>query len=334
METLSQNVAMPPAVEENLNRITRLAICLLNVPIASVVLLGDGRQWFKAAQGFSMRSAAIRHSFAERLLPGGDMLIVPDITRDGRFARSPLVSALPDIRFYAGVPLYDHDDRCIGVLCAAGREPRQVNVSELQALRDLGALVEHELEISGVERRRLALASELTSIRRQAQADAVTHLLNRDGILASLSRELSGSQRERYGVGLAFVDLDGFKRVNDTYGHEAGDWVLRQVAARMAGALRPYDDAGRYGGDEFLVVASNVTPDVLVTMAERIRQRIGGAPIAYRGSEITITASFGLAWSAPRKPTDMQSLIRAADKALYRAKHEGRNRIAKADMPL
>lgn len=321
---------MTPAVEENLGRITRLTCRVLETPMAAVSLLDENRQWFKAAQGVTLTNAPRHHSFAERLVSGGDVLVVPDIARDGRFSTSPLLTLVPGLRFYAGVPLYADKSRYVGVLCVMDRKTRQLGACEWHMLRDLGALAQHELEVVAVEQSRAALASELTSARRQARVDALTHLLNRQGVLAALSEELQRSQREGFSVGLIFVDMDNFKLINDSYGHDAGDTVIREVACRMAGGLRSYDHAGRYGGDEFLVVTSSITQETLAAMAERIRQRVGGAPVTHRGIEITVTVSCGTAWSGPVGPAPMQQLIRDADQALYRAKGAGRNRVASA----
>jgi diguanylate cyclase (GGDEF)-like protein len=122
-----------------------------------------------------------------------------------------------------------------------------------------------------------------------------------------------------------FADLDSFKRVNDSHGHLVGDDVLRSTAEKMSRAVREYDHVGRYGGDEFLVVLPNCAAEAAREVAERVRQHIGGEPIAIASIQVKITASIGVAqWHSGQ---DFRDLMHRADVAMYRAKQYGRNRV-------
>ncbi len=121
------------------------------------------------------------------------------------------------------------------------------------------------------------------------------------------------------------VDLDHFKNVNDTYGHLAGDAVLREAARRMRASTRIYDEIGRYGGEEFVAVAPGCDVSSALNLAERIRATIGEDTIDTFDAPIPVTASLGVAMNGEGR--DAGSLIRAADAALYKAKNTGRNRI-------
>jgi len=163
----------------------------------------------------------------------------------------------------------------------------------------------------------------------QATHDGLTGLLNRNAILEALERELSRAARDQTSsVGVALIDLDHFKVINDTYGHTVGDRVLCESMVRGKAALRPYDFLGRYGGEEFLAVLPGCNSEDCKTVAERIRARIASQPIMCDENSVHISASLGVTCSADwPKNTDGLSLIRAADEALYRAKSAGRNRV-------
>jgi diguanylate cyclase (GGDEF)-like protein len=129
-------------------------------------------------------------------------------------------------------------------------------------------------------------------------------------------------------VGVILLDLDHFKRINDTYGHFAGDAVLRETASRLRGNMRDYDEVGRYGGEEFLVVLPNCDMEQAANQAERMRHRLHATPMIVDGIEIPVSASFGVTVSdGSERGPDL--FVRVADEALYRAKANGRNQVVK-----
>jgi len=180
-------------------------------------------------------------------------------------------------------------------------------------------------------RRILDLQAELVTaretLREQATRDGLTWLWNRSSILDTLARELAKSERDGSAVGLIMADLDHFKVINDTHGHLAGDAVLREAARRLQASLRSYDSVGRYGGEEFLVVAPGCTSSSALHLAERLRFAINREPIRLTDRSIDVTISLGVTVSAPGVLIAPESLIRVADEALYRAKGTGRNRV-------
>lgn len=164
-------------------------------------------------------------------------------------------------------------------------------------------------------------------LRRQATHDNLTGAWNRGSIFDILRGELERGRRANEPVAAVLVDLDHFKDVNDTHGHQAGDAVLHETVARMNEVLRGYDALGRYGGEEFLVVLSGGWPQIARRIAERMRKAIAAAPIQTAAGPVGVTASFGVATAAWEMPADGDSLVHAADMALYRAKESGRNRV-------
>ncbi len=178
-------------------------------------------------------------------------------------------------------------------------------------------------------RRILDLQEELIfvreELREQATHDSLTRLWNRGAICEILQRELDRVKRADGTLSILLADIDFFKRINDTYGHLAGDAILREAAHCMRNVVRPYDGIGRYGGEEFLLVLPDCDTDGAMAMAERLRAGIEAeAPVVAEGV-IPITFSLGVASSDIVH--DMEALIGAADAALYRAKNNGRNRV-------
>lgn len=161
----------------------------------------------------------------------------------------------------------------------------------------------------------------------QANRDPLTGLYNRRYLDTTLERELARCQREGQPLSLMLIDLDHFKLVNDTWGHQAGDEVLRQLADMLASHARLADVACRYGGEEFLLLLPGMPQAVAQERAERWRQDFAGTTVLFGELAIRATLSVGIA-GYPGHGTTAQQLIRHADQALYRAKAGGRNRVA------
>jgi diguanylate cyclase (GGDEF)-like protein len=164
------------------------------------------------------------------------------------------------------------------------------------------------------------------SLRHQATHDHLTGLWNRRMILDVLARELNRSMREQRSIAVAMVDIDHFKRINDTHGHAAGDLVLQHTATRLKSALRDYDSVGRYGGEEFLLVLPGCDRSTGVDVVERIRTAIAALPVEVGTTSVAVTLSAGVTWSIGTT-VEAPVVIQAADEALYRAKAGGRNRV-------
>jgi two-component system, cell cycle response regulator len=196
------------------------------------------------------------------------------------------------------------------------------NVNEMKARLQVG-------------RRILQLQNDLLrkeeELRFEASHDRLTGQWNRGAILDFLGREVERGKRSGEPVGTLLIDIDHFKSVNDLYGHQAGDAVLREVAQRLAFGLRSYDWLGRYGGEEFLVLLSNCNTEVATMCAERLRQAVASEPIQIGDVKLTVTISIGTTVSSQEHDLTDDQLVTIADAALYRAKNRGRNRVETGD---
>lgn len=178
------------------------------------------------------------------------------------------------------------------------------------------------------------LTDALRASEYQATHDALTRLWNRNAVLGFLDNELARAIRERSTVGVVIGDIDHFKSVNDRYGHLAGDAVLTNVAEKLASSVRQYDVVGRYGGEEFIIVLPGCDLQTASQIAERARAELASRPIRTSEGVYQVTMSFGVAVTEQDVPVHVDAIVKAADKALYEAKNNGRNQVAvAADKP-
>ena len=186
----------------------------------------------------------------------------------------------------------------------------------------------------GVGRKFVELNQKLIETQRalelQARTDVLTGTMNRRAILERLGQEMARAERQGTCLGVGMIDIDFFKRINDTYGHTAGDEVLRQVVGRSVVAMRPYDAFGRFGGDEFMAIVPQVGATEIEGVLERIRRAVCASPVEKGGREIAVAVSIG---GASSRGESIDAVIRSADDALYRAKSLGRNRTVMAGGP-
>jgi diguanylate cyclase (GGDEF)-like protein len=238
--TLRSLNVLDTAPEERFDRLTRLAKRLFGVPIAVVSLVDVNRQWFKACEGLDAREMPRDTSFCGHAICSDDILLIPDATQDPRFHDNPLVTGAPHIRFYAGRPLSAPNGAKLGTLCLIDHKPRSFGDEDRALLHDLALMAEQELAAVHM-----------------ATMDELTLLSNRRGFTVLGQHAIELCRRLDRPATLVFFDMDGFKPINDRFGHAEGDRALVAFGAELRAAFRESDVVGRIGGDEFAVLLTN-----------------------------------------------------------------------------
>ncbi len=305
--------------EQAYDDIANLAARLTGCPMALVTLIDADRQWFKARVGFDLPQVGREVSFCAHTILGSELVEVPDLAADPRFADNPLVTGEAPARFYAGVPLINPEGFALGTLCVIGPRPRHFSGQERAALTALAQTAATTLELHRALRR----------VRAMALTDALTGLANRPALLDALERCLARLRRYGEAFALMYFDLDGFKAVNDTLGHAAGDEVLREVARVLRDTARREDIAARIGGDEFALVLESPSTPHYAEVAERLRAALQAAMQA-RGWAVTASAGAVRFLVAPDSADRALTL---ADQRMYAAKAAGKNQVRSLDFP-
>lgn len=432
----------PP--EGDFDDLIKLAVLIFGVPISTVTIVDEHRQWFKAAVGLDVSETDRSISFCTHAIEQEEPLVVENTASDSRFANSPLVTEKPHLGFYAGVPLRTKDNLAIGTFCIMDQKSRSFSSSELEVLKilanqtmklmelraeriklresqerwqfavegtgdglwdwniitgeavfsqywkemlgyqeseidnsvdawlslvhpnDLKGLqahlneylaqkvktyrYEHRLRCkngdwkwiltrgmvvsrgqNGKPKRMIGVHTDIAArkaseevIWKQANFDMLTGLPNRRMFFDRLKQEIRRSARNKKKFALLFIDLDGFKNVNDTLGHLAGDKLLAQVSKRIAGTIRISDTLSRLSGDEFTAILTDVTSvEHAGKIANKILTQIG-RPFKIGKSSASVTGSIGIS-IYPDDGTDDDALINFADTAMYSAKDNGKN---------
>lgn len=240
-------------------------------------------------------------------------IVIDDASSDERFSRDPYIS----------------DNSVKSVLCAPIRRGKELSgLFYVENSLASGAFSSNRLELLTLLSSQAAIAIENAKLFEMARRDGLTGLINHRYFYYTLEKELRKASGENYPVWLFMIDIDHFKDFNDTYGHQAGDEVLRQVAAIIQANLPDRDLVSRYGGEEFSVIYPEKSLDEAGRLAEKIRTDIEANVTHYRGKDLKVTISIGVAGTFLAGAASADTLIRMADSALYKAKAEGRNRVA------
>lgn len=262
----------------------------------------------------------------------------------GRTQRSLYLEAKTESRYlwgllmlagvvYCGILFFYVDEVLVARIAALGNDVSKITVSGDLSLR-LNAAGKDELcnlagivnsMLAAIQKAKSELLQAQESLRFHAEHDALTGVLNRRAIRDVLRKELSRCRREKSTLGIILADVDHFKKINDAHGHAAGDAVLVTVVQRITAILRTYDALGRYGGEEFLIVAPNCDLAIAQKLAERIRSAIGDEAIDLGNNTAKVTASMGVTLGTAE--SDPEFLVAQADTAMYNAKRNGRNRV-------
>lgn len=316
--------------EECFDRITRTAKRIFDTPIALLTLVDEEHQWFKSCMGLQIRQTPRDISFCGHAILGDQPFVVEDARADPRFADNPLVTGEPGIRFYAGRPVRNHENRVVGTLCIIDRRPRKMGAEERQMLDELGYWVETVFKWKASNKCYMNLLVELGVANQRSLVDPLLDIWNRRGILEVLDTEINHALREQTALSIMMIDVDCFKSINDTHGHQAGDLVLQEIVHLIRRSFRPYDAIGRYGGEEFLVILPGTDVEAGIALAERARAQVEDGWLLAGRDNLCCTVSIGVtSVDFDQRQMSRDALIAEADRALLEAKRSGRNRVVR-----
>jgi diguanylate cyclase (GGDEF)-like protein len=304
--------------ELEFDALTRVAAHAFSAPIAVVAMMDADRLWFKSKLGLDIPQLDRKIAFcAHAIMRPREAMVIPDLRSDDRFAENPLVAQPPHLRFYAGAPIVDPTGLPLGTIAVIDAQPRSFSDTQRDALMDLSTLV-----VTALQARRRAL-----DLQRLAMTDYLTGIGNRVRFEKALVAELSHAMRAESPLSVVCMDLDEFKSVNDTFGHAAGDEVLCEVSRRLSALVRQGDVLARLGGDEFAIVMRDADHASAATLVERIAKTVRQPIALSMGQTVGIGISVGLATHTDGV-SSAAALLARADRALYEAKRQSRDRLA------
>lgn len=317
----------PP--EDEFNFLTEMAAALCQAPYAYISLIDEQRVWFKSLHGIQLEQpeAPRDDDYCSWTILEDVLLNIPDLTQDARSAKISLTEGAPHYHMYCGANLITYDGFRIGALCVLDSVPNQLSERQIGLLVELARQVMVLIELRAKE---AELSQALAKMERLAAIDELTKLVNRRVLCEQLDLEVARATRFGTLLAVVLLDLDHFKEVNDKYGHAMGDMVLAGVAGLIIKRMRTIDTAGRYGGEELCLLLPGTDSKGALAVADALRQQIAGSRFYESGQAARVTASFGVAANDGGILTAVEPLFRAADRALYRAKTNGRNRVEPA----
>ncbi|WP_372615375.1 sensor domain-containing diguanylate cyclase [Aquicoccus sp.] len=300
--------ALTYSSEASFKHITGLLQLILGMEMVSINFITEDKQILKARQGLDLAETPREIAFCNITIRKYEPLIIEDTRHDARFQGNPFVTGAPFLRSYIGAPLTTADGYNLGTICAFDPRPRTFTEREVAMIRKCAELVMNQLEL-----------------RSQANHDFLTEVANRRSFVSGLEKEMARLRRGKGIATVAFLDIDFFKRVNDTFGHPTGDRVLREFADVVVAQSRQNDLVARLGGEEFAVLLPDTDLDAALIWAERTRKKV--AETLFDGKNaLKLTVSVGLAPVDGTKATS-DEIVHMADTALYEAKRQGRDRV-------
>ncbi|WP_341304527.1 sensor domain-containing diguanylate cyclase [Pseudomonas sp. TMP25] len=324
-QALDNHELLDTPADPYLDTLVRVVREIFSVKTVLISLVDHDRQWFKARIGLDANETPRTVSFCAHAILGKQAFIVEDAHNDLRFHDNPLVTNNPHVRFYAGQPLFSEEGQALGTLCLIDPAPQKLTDKQQRLFADMAVLVEGYLKLRNVSQQTAQLRAALSREQRKVLLDPLTQLWNRAGLNHFLPLQEQQADDLGLQLGVLFCDLDYFKKINDSYGHAAGDQALWQAARRISAAVRPQDIVTRSGGEEFVVLLQVHDQHELLQIAERVSHAIRQQPLEIDSQPLNLTISIGAALRRPQEqPTET---LKRADQALYHAKGGGRNRV-------
>jgi diguanylate cyclase (GGDEF)-like protein len=314
---------LPAELDEQILRIQRIGKRMFRTGNCLVVL-GSGVAERREGE---MSRTILELAFCSSM-PHSDKLIVVHDTRADQLTRQHrMVVGAPHVRFFAAYPIFNVEHAVVGSINLIDYVPHAFGNDDQAMLADLACLVERELHLRSMSESQLVLQKKNKNLRRKSMIDPLIGTWNRGAIMRIIEIESIRCEKLNIPLSLVIVDLDHFKKINDSHGHPVGDAVLVRAASRMRSCIRPQEALGRYGGEEFMVVLPGSSQYTAQAVAERMRATIAAQAENIGGTLIDFTISAGVASTEMFPHATTEELINRADVALYRAKEAGRNKV-------
>ncbi|WP_390624987.1 diguanylate cyclase domain-containing protein [Pseudorhizobium xiangyangii] len=304
-----------------LDTLAQLAQKFFRAPYAAVNIIDEEWQRTASESGMALTECSRENSICTHVVQKQDVLIVPDLRADFRFLKHERTLGLPQFRFYAGAPLELDPGIIVGAFCILDTEPRDFPSEQVDDLRGFASIASGLLRL---HRSKVIMSLAEKELRRAAMTDPLTGFYNRSALASHVDTALQASLAAGERFGALYLDMDGFKSINDRLGHSAGDEVLRLASERIKSVVRSRDIVVRMGGDEFAIFAPNIrSRQSLADLAERLLAAFR-TPFKIGDDHIRAQLSVGAAF-VPDNANDRVDLVRVADGAMYRAKAGGRD---------
>ncbi len=326
LEALRQYQILDTPPEALFDDLVDIAAYICEAPIAVINFIDGHRQWFKAVKGLGVRETKLDISICRHTILQTGTFVVPDLSRDDRFAANPLVTGESHLRFYAGALLESSDGFPLGTVCVLDTRPRELTELQQNTLQALARQAMGNLELMRTNHLQRELLNELEQTReqlvQQATTDPLTGLFNRRAFDEQLEQELAQIHRGRAPGSLMMIDLDYFKRINDEAGHHKGDRVLTRFSELCRSLFRQGDTLARWGGEEFMILLPETGTKDAEVVASRLHQQLSDDPLHEPGQQTPLTVSIGIIPLG--RVDDSVQALREVDAALYLAKDRGR----------
>ncbi|MGV1751696.1 diguanylate cyclase domain-containing protein [Agrobacterium sp. CG674] len=308
---------------QELKSLSRLAREMFGTSRAAVHILDDNWLHIVHQSGDEVSECSRDITTCNVVVLTNELVVIPDLAEEPEWRSMPYVIESPHIRFYAGAPIELETGLVVGSFCVTDPKPRQFSADEQVNLKRFATIAGALLRL---QRANFTMSLAQRELRNAAMTDPLTGFFNRNALELVVDEQMSEVLRDNETFGALYLDMDGFKSINDEHGHDAGDAVLQESAARIRRCVRSKDTVVRMGGDEFAVFLPRLqAPETLEKIAERLLDAFR-EPFEINGKRVVANLSIGGA-IAPQAGNDRVALLRRVDEALYQAKKEGRNRF-------
>jgi diguanylate cyclase (GGDEF)-like protein len=315
-----------PSSDEQLLRIRRIGKRLFRVA-KCLLHFDDPSIDFHEGQH---SSPSVEADFCASFPLSARLIVVPDMREEPSLIKHAMVAGAPFLQFYASAPVYNAENMLVGRVSLVDYKQRSFSENDRLALIDLACMVERELSVRSMNALQLELQKKNKNLRRKSLIDPLIGTWNRGAIMRILAIEAIRCDKLGVPLSVVVIDLDFFKKINDTYGHPAGDEILVMVTSRLRSCIRAQESLGRYGGEEFLAVLPGSSHEVAYTIAQRMREAVASHVTAIGDAQVNVTISAGVCATDLFPAASTDELISRADKALYKAKDAGRNCVVQA----